>query len=355
MMNKPWLPRGGLVAVAIFFAASAFAGEPVTSDAKVFSAALERAREMPRLHSLLISQDGNVLVEEYFNGSSPQRTANIKSASKSVLSALVGIAIDQGYIAGPGQSIADFYGDFLAENEADKRGITIGNLLSMQAGLETTSFHNYGAWVLSDDWIGFALHQPLVSAPGTEMHYSTGNTHLLSDILTKATGRTTLDFAREVLGTPLGFRLAAWTRDPAGVYFGGNNMELTPRQMLAFGELYLNNGRYNDRQVVPASWVETSLQPRVRSPRDEDRQYGYGWWIRDMAGVPTIYAWGHGGQFILVVKDLGLVAVTTSETDTVDVGQQHLRNLYRMLQKDIVGPAARRSQTARKTESLVTD
>lgn len=355
MMSKPRLPRSGLVVVVMLLAAGAFAGESATIDAKVFSGALERARGMPRLHSLLISQDGDVLVEEYFNGTSPQRTANIKSASKSVLSALVGIAIEQGYIAGPDQSIADFYGDILAENEAGKRGITIGNLLSMQAGLETTSFYNYGAWVLSNDWIGYALHQPLLSEPGTEMRYSTGNTHLLSDILTKATGRTTLDYAREVLGTPLGFRIASWTRDPAGVYFGGNNMELTPRQMLAFGELYLNNGRFNGHQVVPAWWVETSLQPRVRSPRDEDRQYGYGWWIRDMAGVPTIYAWGHGGQFILIVKELGLVAVTTSETDTVDAGQQHLRNLYRMLQKDIVGPAARGLHDTRVPRSLTTD
>ena len=110
----------------------------------------------------------------------------------------------------------------------------------MQSGLESTSNRNYGAWVQSGNWVRHALAKALVSRPGTDMTYSTGNSHLLSAILTKATGRSTWQFAQEALAKPLGFTLAQWPRDPQGIYFGGNDMLMTPRQMLAFGELYLN-------------------------------------------------------------------------------------------------------------------
>ena len=306
---------------------------------RTFDEALVRAGEMDRLRSLLISHNGELVVEEYFNGMTPYRTANVKSVSKSVLSALVGIAIDQGHLQGLDQPISDFYAERLATEPA-KGAITIGNLLSMQAGLETTSFYNFGAWVLSDDWVGFALNQPFLAEPGTRMLYSSGNTHLLSAILTQATGKSTLTFAREVLGEPLGIRVQPWTQDPDGIYFGGNNMEFTPRQMLAIGEMYMNDGRANGRQVVPEDWVETSLTPVVRSSRNTERQYGYGWWMRDMAGLPTVYAWGYGGQFILLVKDLDLVVVTTSSSQPGDTRRRHTRQLYNLLEFNVVQPAA---------------
>jgi CubicO group peptidase (beta-lactamase class C family) len=305
----------------------------------IFDDALVAAGEMRRLRSLLISRGGELLVEEYFNGMTPNRTANVKSVSKSVMSALIGIAIDQGHLDGLDQPISDFYGDRLQADPARGK-ITIGNLLSMQAGLETTSFYNYGAWVLSDDWVEFALNRPFRAQPGTRMLYSTGNTHLLSDILTRATGRSTLSFAQETLGRPLGIRVQPWTQAPDGVYFGGNNMEFTPRQMLAIGELYMNGGRANGRQVIPEDWIDTSLTPVVRSSRDTERQYGYGWWMRDMAGLPTVYAWGYGGQFILLVRELDLVVVTTSSSEPGDSRRRHTRDLYRLLEFEIVQPAA---------------
>ena len=200
-----------------------------------FAGALRAAESLPRLYSLLVSQDGQLVLEEYFNGKGPDQTANIKSVSKSLLSTLVGIAIDQGHIESVDQPISDFYDELLTTDSDDARhSITIGNLLSMQAGLETTSFYNYGAWVQSKDWVAYALRQPLLSQPGSRMHYSTGNTHVLSDILPQATGKSTLQFAREVLAQPLGIELSAWPTDPDGVYFGGNNMELTPRELIIF-------------------------------------------------------------------------------------------------------------------------
>ena len=326
-------------AITFFFlSAPAFAADGGVR-ASTFDEALARAGQMDRLRSLLISRNGDIVVEQYFNGMTPYRTANVKSVSKSVMSALIGIAIEQGHIEGLDQPISDFYADRL-QAEPAKGAITIGNLLSMQAGLETTSFYNYGAWVLSDDWVGFALRQPFRAEPGTRMLYSTGNTHLLSDILTRATGRSTLSFAQETLGQPLGIRVQPWTQAPDGVYFGGNNMEFTPRQMLAIGELYMNGGRADGRQVIPEDWIETSLTPVVRSSRNTERQYGYGWWMRDMAGLPTAYAWGYGGQFILLVKDLDLVVVTTSSSEPGDTRRRHIRELYNLLEFEIVQPAA---------------
>jgi CubicO group peptidase (beta-lactamase class C family) len=127
------------------------------------------------------------------------------------------------------------------------------------------------------------------------MIYSTGNTHILSAILTKVTGSNTWQFAQEALAKPLGFTLAPWMRDPQGVYFGGNEMVMTPRQMLAFGELYLNGGQVGGRQIISKAFIDETFKPRGRS-RISGREYGYGWWMREMAGRQTYYAWGLAGS-----------------------------------------------------------
>ncbi len=317
------------------------------TDILKLDGALEMAGSLPRLHSLLISRDGELLVEEYFNGRSASSVANIKSASKSVLSALIGIAINEGYIKGVDQPIGDFFGEQLeGESNRTKRNITVGNLLTMQSGLETTSNRNYGAWVQSRDWVGFALNQRLERPPGTLMEYSTGNTHLLSAILTIATANSTLVFAREALGQPLGFYLAQWPRDPTGIYFGGNDMEFTARQMMAFGELYMNDGMVDGRQIISAEWVADSLQPRAISTRESGRYYGYGWWLREMAGHVTPYAWGYGGQFIVLVPDLELVVVTTSSSLPSDARRPHLRQLFDLFEFLVVAPLSDRANSS---------
>jgi CubicO group peptidase (beta-lactamase class C family) len=304
-----------------------------------FDSIVAEAESMPRLHSLLISRRGELVLERYFNGRDADDVANVKSVSKSIVSALVGIAIARGAIPGVDATLGDYFQAQLV-GEPDKARITIGDLLTMRAGLETTSNRNYGAWVLSDDWVAYALGQPQLRPPGTDMTYSTGNTHLLSAILTRATERSTLSFAQEVLAGPLGFDLAQWPRDPQGIYFGGNDMELTPRQMLAFGELYLNDGKADGRQVVPAEWVDESLQRRTRSPRGEGRYYGYGWWSRDMAGYQVPYAWGYGGQFILLVPDLDVAIVTTSASTPGADRRAHTRGLYDFVEDDIIPTVA---------------
>lgn len=305
-----------------------------------YAAAHDAANQLPRLHSLLISHGDELVFEEYYNGRDPARPANMKSASKSVISALVGIAIDKGIIDSVDVKVADYFPELIgASGDEDKRQITIENLLTMQSGLETTSNRNYGKWVLSENWIEFALQQPLVAEPGTRMLYSTGSTHLLSAIVTKASGMSAKQFAQEHLSGPLGFSMSYWSQDPQGIYFGGNDMEMTPRQMLRFGRLYLNEGVYDNRQVISSVWVDESHKPRARSPRGQGRFYGYGWWLRDLAGMQVPVAWGYGGQLIFVVKELDLVVVATSESKPGPSRRGHLRSLYDLVEEHVLLPA----------------
>jgi CubicO group peptidase (beta-lactamase class C family) len=256
--------------------------------------------------------------------------SNIKSASKSVISALVGVAIERGHIKTVQQPIADYFPELRKDADPRKQKITIEDLLAMRSGLESTSFNNYGEWVRSRNWVRYVLDRPLIGDPGGDLEYSTGSTHLLSAILTKATRKSTWQFAQEVLGTPLGITIARWPRDPQGIYFGGNEMLMTPRQMLAFGELYLNNGRAKGRQVVPADWVETSCKGRGRSRFNPDQLYGYGWWLRDFAGEEACFGWGYGGQYILVFRNHGLVIVTTSSTTVSDNRRGHRTAIFEL-------------------------
>ena len=306
------------------------AGEPA------FEQVLAVAKDLPRLHSLIVSHKGAVVLERYFNGTRATRPANVKSVSKSVVSALVGIAIDRRLISGTDAPIVSWFPELKSDREAVKRTITVEDLLTMRSGLESTSNRNYGAWVQSRNWVQHALRRPLISEPGTSMQYSTGNSHLLSAILTTATRSSTWRFANDTLGKPLGFNFPQWPQDPQGIYFGGNDMLMTPRQMLAFGELYLNRGRAGSTQVVPASWIERSLVPRGRSPISGN-EYGYGWWIREMGGHRAYYAWGFGGQYIFVVPDLELVVVTTSSSTVAEDRRSHRVSVFDLVEQLIGG------------------
>ena len=312
----------------------------------------EVGQTLPRLRSLLVSLRGELLFERYYNGARRDRLANIKSASKSVISALVGIAVDRRLIPDVQTPIASYFPELARDPDARKRDITVEHLLAMRPGLEGTSNRNYGAWVTSRNWVRHALARPMFAAPGEEMEYSTGNTHLLSAILTNAAGKTTRQFANEVLAKPLGFTLAQWPRDPQGIYFGGNDMLMTPRQMLAFGELYLNAGRAADQQVVSRRWVERSCEGRERDRRPgnpafnpngtvdplRDRRYGYGWWVHQIGDYETCFAWGYGGQYIFVLPELDLVLVATSSADVSDQRRGHRRTLFDILERLVVAP-----------------
>ena len=306
---------------------------------------LARAEQMPLLSSLLVAQRGELVVEEYYRGMRADRTVNVKSISKTLLSPLVGIAIRDGLLEGVDQPIHELLPEYFAGSGAGgssratldprKRDITIGHLLSMRTGLQTTSFRNYGAWVASRDWAWDQLRRPLECTPGWCYEYSTGNSHLLSVILSKRSGKSLRAYAREALYGALGIPIYEWDRDPQGYYLGGNNMAMRPRDLLKFGQLFLDGGRYEGRQLVPEAWIETSWRQRSTSPWN-GHGYGYLWWMERWGGEDAYFAWGYGGQYVVVVPALELVAVVTSSLNRTRRGHsRRLRDFF----DDYVVPA----------------
>ncbi|KLK93821.1 6-aminohexanoate hydrolase [Microvirga vignae] len=323
-----------------------------TSEVQPLKESIERARSLENLRSLIVSREGRIVAEEAFNGSSLERPTNIKSASKTVLSALVGIAIERGVFKGVDQPIAEIL-DRSIPPDADERvrQITIGHLLSMRAGLERTSGRNYGSWVSSSNWVRHALSRPFVDEPGGRMLYSTGSTHLLSAALTRASKRSTLELAREWLGEPLGITVPPWTRDPQGIYLGGNEMALSPRALLRFGEMYRQGGTIDGKRVVPESWVTESWEPRTASVYTGD-SYGYGWFMREMRGHRVYYAWGFGGQMIYVAPSLGMTVVMTSDPTEPSREDNYVGELHALVADNII-PALEGKQEPQGTGSTV--
>lgn len=303
---------------------------------------LDDARSLAPLRTVLVARDGAVLAERGYHGASTTRPANIKSASKTVMSALVGIAIERGLLDGVDQPVAPLLADRLPRDPDPRLAqVTIGHLLSMQAGLQSTSGRGYGRWVSQRDWVRAALAQPFVDAPGGGMIYSTGSTHLLSAVLARVGGKPVRTLATEWLGPQAGFAIASWDTDPQGLHFGGNQMAMTPRSLLAFGELYRNHGRAaSGAQLLPASWIAQSWRPRTRSVYTGDG-YGYGWFARRIADHDVRFAWGHGGQMLYIVPSLGLTVAMTSDETTGVAGSGHLAQLHALMARIIASQDTR--------------
>lgn len=322
--------------VGIFFSVNAQSEGPVSSDITSFQSIHDQASSISSLTSLLIQQNGQLQTEHYFNGMQEGESTNIKSASKSIISLLVGIAVDKGFIEDVRQPIKPYFPDYFAANpDSVKENIIIKDLLTMRAGLETTSFHNYGGWVISDDWITFALNQPLEKQPGTDMIYSTGTSHLLSAILTKAAGISTKAFAEKFLFGPMDITVGGWDRGPQGYYMGGNNLALTPADMLKIGQMVLDGGVYQGERIVSANWLKQSFQTYTRSnynPYD----YGYMWWKKPVAGYQVHFAWGFGGQYIFIIPSLDAVIVITGALQQADQSRRYKEPVFRLLQNNII-------------------
>jgi len=336
--------RGFVSGLAIATGVSIFPGlvasaaarrSPPTTPRRV-GEVLDRARRLDQIHTLLISVRGDLLLAEAIRGGDVDRPANVKSVAKTVMAALAGAAIDRGALQGVDQKVAPLLGG-LVPSDADPRvgEITVEDLLTMRAGLQRTSGPRYGEWVQSANWVRHALSREFVDEPGGRMLYSTGSYHLLSAVLTRASGRSTLALAREWLGEPLGIEIPPWTRDPQGIYMGGNNMALTPRAMVMFGEMYRRGGMGDKGRVLPESWIDASWTPRTLSPFSGDR-YGYGWFLRSMAGRSARYARGYGGQLIYVVPDVGLTVAVTSDPTRPARSGGYISDLHRLMEELII-------------------
>jgi len=296
------------------------------------------ARKQERIKSTVVSLNGYTILAESFRGPAIDEPVNLKSVSKSVVATLVGIAREQGVIDSLQQTLGELAPELLPKGASARvAGLTLENLVTMRAGLERTSGRGYNVWVNSDNWIQHVLSRPFVDEPGGRMLYSTGDTHVLGAVLTQLTGQSLHKLANDWLGKPLGIDFAPWTRDPQGYYLGGNEMSLSPLHLIKLGELYLSNGVVDGTNILDSNWVQDAFTMRTRSVYSGDG-YGYGWFLRKMAGVQAAYARGYGGQVLHVLPDMLLsVAITSDETQRAR-SNGYMGEMHNLVEQNLVAP-----------------
>ncbi|MDR0531835.1 MAG: beta-lactamase family protein [Oscillospiraceae bacterium] len=276
-----------------------------------------------RTDGLLVLRQGKLIYEQYWNGYDQNKPHEMQSCTKSVISALVGIAIAEGKIKGVDQKVIEFFPEaeaLLAKGQENKRDMTIEHLLTMTSGLpgdgkplEFAPGIDELALRKTDCGLLIFLAKQ-TNPPGKKFSYSSNGVNLLAVLLAKATGKPLLDYAKEKLFDPLGITSAEWEQMPDGNYAGGGGLQLTPRDMARFGYLYLNYGRWEGRQIIPADWV-AQTPPKSKS----FKAYGRLFWNYSLEPFCGFYeANGAYGQYIVIEPSRGLVIVRTGCTGTVD-------------------------------------
>ena len=244
------------------------------------------------------------------------RLHTLQSVSKSVTSALIGIAIARGEIPGAGARVMPFFANFKIPADPRRDRMTLEDVLTMRTGIrwdeETAAYtdpaNNCAAMEGSEDWVRYVLEQPMAQEPGKGFVYNSGATELLSYVITKATGKPADDYAKEHLFGPLGIEDSYWKRTPKGLADTEGGLYLAPRDLAKIGRLYMQNGVWEGKRLLPEGWVKASTTPATAT-NEKSFGYGYQWWVLPDAGAYA--AWGYGGQFLFVVPRLDLIAVFT--------------------------------------------
>lgn len=267
----------------------------------------------PMLAAVIV-KNGYIIDVYYKDGYDETSSFLLHSASKSVTSALVGIAIEQGYIESVDTPLAQYFPELYDREDTRWQRITIRHLLTHTSGIDCGDTEFEDEWRASDNWIEFVLNRPMAHEPGTFFNYSTANTHLLCAVLQQATGEDLYEFGKEYLFDPVGMDSVRIDTDAQGISDGGNGIYMDIYDMARFGLLYLNGGEWQGRQVIPAEWVEESTT--LQFERDSgSADYGYQWWVRTFGDndYPAFFAQGHAGQYIFVVPDLELIIAFTGD------------------------------------------
>ncbi|MDW3652108.1 MAG: serine hydrolase [Bacteroidia bacterium] len=270
----------------------------------------ERAMAAENLRSLIISQNGKILFEEYFDDYAKDSLDHLRSGTKSIMASLIGIAIDQGYIESLELSIEAYFG----ERARNKESIKIRHLLAMTTGIEwSEGAAGYNAWVSSGRHIDYLLQKPMHAKAGEEWNYNSAASHLLSAILTKATGMSTLEFAEKHLFRPMGIKHVRWESLSEGYYNGGAGLEMKPRDMLKIGYLYAHGGKYKGKQILSEAFIDHATRSHLPEEKAEygGDTYGLSWWMGEMKGKKIIFAAGYGGQAIMILPEMEIVIVLT--------------------------------------------
>ncbi|MFC1902394.1 serine hydrolase domain-containing protein [Chloroflexota bacterium] len=279
------------------------------------------AAELETLYGLLVIKNGHLIAERYFNEGSVEQEARLQSATKSYTSALVGIALEQGYLSSVDQKMMDFFPEVAGQiTDPRKKQITIRDMLEMRAGYPWEETHP-ALWegLLSGHYPPLIEGFPLIADPGTEFHYSNLTSNWLGIIVDRACGTNLKSYAEENLFLPIGVEEGEWGQDAEGHNNGCGDLHFTARDAARFGLLYLNDGVYEGNQVVPADWVHDSLQTysvnewvEKKVGRFRDIGYGYQWWSATAGEHHVNFAWGHGGQLIVLVDEFDMVIVVTA-------------------------------------------
>ncbi len=286
------------------------------------------------IHSVIVIRNGYIVLEEYPGFLYDGRMIHVvHSITKSFVSALIGIAIREGYIDGTNQTMVDLFPDRDIKNmDSRKESITLEHILTMKSGMEWDEWkyaysdprNHYIQAINSEDPFQYVLDTPMATDPGVVWSYNGGTSHLLSFLVTEATGQDTHDFAKKFLFEPLGIIQSEWNRDDHGICYGGGELYLKPRDMAKFGYLYLNDGKWENKQIVPADFVADSVKTHSRFSLSSG--YGYqSWWTYPQEGVYR--AAGLDGQRIYVAPDLDLVVVFTADIPESNDPERWLRYL----------------------------
>lgn len=275
------------------------------------------------IHSLIIIRNGYMVMEAYFHPYQADLPHDMASVTKSVTSALIGLAVKQGYIDRINHPLLDFFPKRAVANlDARKQAVTLEHLLTMSSGLDwpvNDMDDPIAAQILhSTDWVQFALDRPMAQEPGTTFSYNSAGSHVLMAVIQKTTGMTPLNFAKENLFKPLGISQVFWPYDPNGINTGGWGLKLTPRDMAKLGYLYLNNGVWAGQSIIPAEWVKASSTAAINPPAAGPRYgsgYGYQWWVEPGQGYKAA---GAGGQRIFVLPQQNMVVVFVGDIVPVE-------------------------------------
>ena len=266
------------------------------------------------IHSLLIVRHGHLVLEDYFDPFDKNTAHQLASVTKSFTGALIGKAIEKGYLKGVDQPLYTFFSDVTLDDPA-KKAITIGNVLSMSSGLDWPEWDNeyrspvnpYSTIIYENDSAKYFFDQPMAHTPGKVFNYNTGGSHLLSAVVTRASGESTLDFAKKELFGPLGISDVKWETAEDGIYKGGAGLSLRPRDMAKFGQLYLQQGIWQGQPIINKDWINQSAQ--AHATYSPTVKYGYQWWLPQSKGMVAV---GWGNQNIWVLPQADMVVVFTA-------------------------------------------
>lgn len=302
-LPPPWPTAGWPVATP----------EEVGMLSGVLAELVEQAVAAGGIDSLTVVRNGYAVLDTVVYPFPEDTTHIIHSCTKSVVSTLIGVAIDRDYLDGVDVAVVDVLpGHAPAEVDDRKAAMTVGDLLTMTSGLDCRDSYKY-EWqgleemAQSDDWAAHVLDLPMSEEPGTRFGYCNGASFLLSAILSEVTGMPASEFAGEVLFGPLGITEFAWPANPAGITLGWGELRLRPADLAKLGYLYLHGGEWDGAQLVPASWIEAATTIHSGDPLSRDG-YGYQWWV-NWAGHPT--AAGFAGQYLVVIPEHDIVVAFT--------------------------------------------